>query len=200
VKVEVLDVRAKLAVEAIGLVVERASDDENLSLERPVGFDPQKTFTERNKTHNVQDGVEIQIMKLNPIGEEKPAEERMRGKRKPPDEKSKEKYLEARGWSGNDLRSDDENFRRIILQDADFLGALHFLLQEFGLDLVAHGGRVGIRGLGFLHGGAGGGTDGCRTPLAHGDAAQPESHREWKERCEERAVRKEEGDDGVPWP
>jgi hypothetical protein len=96
-------------------------------------------------------------MKLNPVGEEEPAEERMRGKRKPSEEKSKEKYLEARGWSGNDFRFGDENFCRIILQDADFLGALQFLLQEFGLDPVAHGGRVNIRSLGFLHGGTGSG-------------------------------------------
>jgi hypothetical protein len=155
-KVEVLDVRAHLAAEAAGLVMERAPNDENLPPERPVGFDPQETFTERNKTRNVQDGVGIQIVKLNPIGEEKPAEERMRGERKPLEEKSKEKYPEARGWPGNDFRSGDENFHRIILQDADFLGALQLLLQEFGLDPVAHGGRVGIRGLGFLHGGASG--------------------------------------------
>jgi hypothetical protein len=175
--------------------MERASDDENSPLERLVGFDPQETFTEHNKTRNVQDGVGIQIMKLNPVGKEKPAEERMRGKRKPSEKKSKEEYPEARGWPGNDFRSDDENFHRIILQDANFLGALQLLLQEFGLDLVAHGGRVGIRDLGFLHGGAGGGTGGGRAPLAHGDAAQPEPHREWKESCEARAVRKEEDDD-----
>jgi hypothetical protein len=35
----------------------------------------------------VQDGVGIQIMKLNPIGEEEPVEERMRGKRKPSEDK-----------------------------------------------------------------------------------------------------------------
>jgi hypothetical protein len=52
-KVEVLDVRAHLAVEAAGLVMERACDDENSSPERPMGFDPQETFTERNKTRNV---------------------------------------------------------------------------------------------------------------------------------------------------
>jgi hypothetical protein len=67
-------------------------------------------------------------VKLNPIGKKKPAEERMRGKRKPPEEKCKEEYPEARGWSGNDLRSGDESFRWIILQNADFLGALQFLL------------------------------------------------------------------------
>jgi hypothetical protein len=123
-KVEVFDVRAHLATEVASSVMERASDNENLPPERPMGFDPQETFTERNKTHNVQDGVGIQIVKLNPVGEEKPTEERMRGKRKPPEEKIKEKYPEARRWPGNDLRSGDENFHRIIPQDAVFLGAL----------------------------------------------------------------------------
>jgi hypothetical protein len=135
-------------------------------------------------------------VKLNPIGKEKPAKERMRGKRKPPKEKSKEKYTEARRWPGNDLRSGDENFRRIILQDADLLSALQFLFQEFGLDPVAHGGRVGIRGLGFLYGGASGGTGGGRAPLAQCDAAQLKPHREWKERGEAREARSVEDDDG----
>jgi hypothetical protein len=48
-----------------------------------VGFDPQEAFTKADKTRNVQDGVGIQIVKLNPIGEEEPAEERMRGKENP---------------------------------------------------------------------------------------------------------------------
>jgi hypothetical protein len=64
----------------------------------------------------------------------------MRGKRKPSKEKSKEKYPEACGWSGNDFGSGNENFCWIILQDANFLGALQLLLQEFGLDPVAHAG------------------------------------------------------------
>jgi hypothetical protein len=63
-------------------------------------------------------------VKLNPVGEEKPTEERMRGKRKSLEEKIKEKYPEARRWPGNDLRSGNENFHRIIPQDAIFLGAL----------------------------------------------------------------------------
>jgi hypothetical protein len=67
-------------------------------------------------------------MKLNPVGKEKPAKERMRGEIKPPEEKSKEKYPEARGWSGNDFGSGDENFHQITLQDADFLGTLLLLL------------------------------------------------------------------------
>jgi hypothetical protein len=156
--------------------MERAPDDENLPPKRPVGFDPQETLTERDKTRNVQNGVGIQIVKLNPVGEKKPTEERMRGKRKPPEEKGEEEYPEVCRWPGNDLGSGEENFRRIILQDADLVGALQFLLQELGLDPITHGGRVGVSGLGFLRGGAGGGG----APLAHGVDAQ----REWKERCE----------------
>jgi hypothetical protein len=83
-------------------------------------------------------------MKLNPIGEKKTTEERMRGKRKPPEEKCKEEYPKARGWSGNDLRAGGESLHRIILPNADLLGALHFLLQELGLDPVTYGGRVGV--------------------------------------------------------
>jgi hypothetical protein len=49
-----------------------------------VGFDPQETFTERDKTRNVKNGIGIQIMELNPVSEKKTAEERMRGKRQTP--------------------------------------------------------------------------------------------------------------------
>jgi hypothetical protein len=104
----------------------------------------------------------------------------MRGKRKPSEEKGKEKYLEARGWSGNDFRPSDENFHRVILQDADFLSALQFLLQELGLDLVAHCGRIDIGGLGLLHGGAGDSSGGGGASLAHGGGTQPGSPGEWK--------------------
>jgi hypothetical protein len=55
-----------------------------------VGFDPQEAFTKCDKIRNVQNSIGIQIVKLNPIGKEKPAEERMRGKGKPPEEKRKE--------------------------------------------------------------------------------------------------------------
>jgi hypothetical protein len=44
-QIEVLDVRAHRAAETTGLVVERASDDEDSPPERPVGFDPQKALT-----------------------------------------------------------------------------------------------------------------------------------------------------------
>jgi hypothetical protein len=44
-KIEVLDVLAHLAAEAASLVVLRAPDDENSMPERPMGLDPQETFT-----------------------------------------------------------------------------------------------------------------------------------------------------------
>jgi hypothetical protein len=76
----------------------------------------------------VQNSIGIQIVKLNPIGKEKPAEEGMRGKGKPPEEKRKEEYPEACGWMGDDFRTGGESFRRIVLQNANFLGALQLLL------------------------------------------------------------------------
>jgi hypothetical protein len=79
---------------------------------------------------------------------------------------------------GNDFRPGDENFRRVILQDANFLDTLEFLLQELGLDPVAHSGGVGIGGLGLLYSGGGTGSGGAS--LAHGGSAQPRSHGEWK--------------------
>jgi hypothetical protein len=39
-KVEVLDIRAHLAAKTAGLIMERAPDDGNSPLERPMGFDP----------------------------------------------------------------------------------------------------------------------------------------------------------------
>jgi hypothetical protein len=141
----------------------------------------------------MQNSIGIQIMKLNPVGKEKPAEERMRGKGKPPKEKHKEQYPEACGWTGDDFRTGGESFRWIILQEADFLDALQFLLQELGLDPVIDGRRVGICGLGFLRSGADGGTSGGQTPLAHEDDAQLESHRNGgrdatQERCARRKM------------
>jgi hypothetical protein len=119
----------------------------------------------------VQNSIGIQIVKLNPIGKEKPAEEGMRGKGKPPEEKCKEQYPEACGCTGDDFRASGESFRRIIIQEANFLGALQFLLQELGLDPVADGRCIGICGLGFLCSSADGGTGGGQTPLAHEDDA-----------------------------
>jgi hypothetical protein len=61
-QVEVLGVRPHYAVETAGLVVERASDDEDSPPKRPVGFDPQKSLTSRDEIRNVQDGIGIQIV------------------------------------------------------------------------------------------------------------------------------------------
>jgi hypothetical protein len=44
-KIEVLDIRAHLTAKPAGLIMERAPDDENSLLDRPVGFDPQEAFT-----------------------------------------------------------------------------------------------------------------------------------------------------------
>jgi hypothetical protein len=57
------------------------SDGKNPAPKRPMGLDPQKTLTERDKTHNVQNRIGIQIMKLNPIREEKATKKRVWGKR-----------------------------------------------------------------------------------------------------------------------
>jgi hypothetical protein len=46
-------VRAHLAAEAAGLVAQWVPDGKNPAPKRPVGFDPQDTFTKRDKTRNV---------------------------------------------------------------------------------------------------------------------------------------------------
>jgi hypothetical protein len=93
-------IRVHRAAETTGLIVERASDDEDSPLERPVGFNPQKAFTRRDKTNNVQDGVGIQIVKLNPVGEEDPAEERMWGKENPQRRKARKSTQNPAGGRG----------------------------------------------------------------------------------------------------
>jgi hypothetical protein len=136
-------------------------------------------------------------VKLNPICEKKTTKERMRGKRKPPEEKCKEKYPEARGWSGNDFQAGGESLRRIVLQDVDLLDALQFLILDLGLDPIPNGGRVDVCGFGLLHGGAAGGTGHSQASLAHEGGAQRGSRRNGrKERCVAGAERKEEDDDG----
>jgi hypothetical protein len=123
-KIEVLDIRAHLTAKTAGLIMERAPDDENLPPERPVGFDPQEAFAQCDKTRYVQDSVGIQIVKLNPVSKKESVEEGMRRKRESTEKEGEEKYPEAHGWLGNDFGPGDENFRRVILQDANLLGAL----------------------------------------------------------------------------
>jgi hypothetical protein len=77
----------------------------------------------------------------------------MRGKRKPPKEKCKKDYPEARGWLGYDFRTGGEDLRRIVLQEADLLGARQLLVADLGLDPVPNNGLVSLGGLGFLRDG-----------------------------------------------
>jgi hypothetical protein len=55
--------------------LQRAPDDEDSVPQRPVGLDPQETFTEHDEARNVKDCVGIQIMKLHPVREKEAAEE-----------------------------------------------------------------------------------------------------------------------------
>jgi hypothetical protein len=114
-EIEVVDVLAHLAAEAASLIMLWTPDDKNSTPERPIGLDPQETFTKRDETRNVQNSVGIQIVKLNPIRKKEASKERMLGEREPPEEECEEKYPEARGWSGNDFRTGGENFRWIVL-------------------------------------------------------------------------------------
>jgi hypothetical protein len=52
-QIEVFDVGVHLASETTGLLVERASNNEDSPPERPVGFDPQEAFTQRDKARYV---------------------------------------------------------------------------------------------------------------------------------------------------
>jgi hypothetical protein len=95
----------------------------------------------------VQNSVGIQILKLNPISKKEASKERMRGEREPPEEECEEKYPEAHGWPRNDFQTSGESFHRIVLQDADLLGARQLLISDLGLDPVPNSGRFGIYGL-----------------------------------------------------
>jgi hypothetical protein len=123
-----------------------------------MGLDPQKAFTEGNEARDVQDGVGIQIVKLNPVSKKKTSEERMWGKRKLPGKECEEEYPESWRRPGCYLCTGGNNFRRIILQQANLLGARQLLVTDLGLDLVSNNGLVCIGGLGFLCGGTTGGV------------------------------------------
>jgi hypothetical protein len=166
-----------LNTEAAGLVWQRASNNEDSAPQRPVGFDPQETFTKRDKTRNVKNRIGIQIMELNPVNEKETTEERMWGKRQTPQQESDENYPESKWWPGNDLRTGGERFHQRVLQKAHLLGLGKFLAPGLGLDPTANGGTFGVGGLGFL--GSGSGAGGGRASLAHGLRAQ-QSLREWR--------------------
>jgi hypothetical protein len=85
---EVRDIRAHLIAEAASLELQRTPDDEDSAPQRPVGLDPQETFTEHDEARNVKDCVGIPIMKLNPVSEKEATEERMRGKRQTSQQKT----------------------------------------------------------------------------------------------------------------
>jgi hypothetical protein len=74
-----------------------------LTLERPVGLDTEEALTEHDETCNVENGVGIQIVELNPVSKEETLEERLRGEQKPSEEKSKKDYPEAHRWLGYDF-------------------------------------------------------------------------------------------------
>jgi hypothetical protein len=80
-EVEIWNVRAHLATEAASVVAQWVPDGENPAPKHPMGLDPQKAFTERDKTRNVQNSIGIQIMELNPVREKEPTKKRVRGKR-----------------------------------------------------------------------------------------------------------------------
>jgi hypothetical protein len=62
-------------------------------------------------------------MELNPIRKEKATKKRVRGKQKPSEHEGKKIYPEAWRRPGDDLWTGDEGFHRIILENADLLGA-----------------------------------------------------------------------------
>jgi hypothetical protein len=160
-------------------------------------LDPQEAFAKHDEKRNVQNGVGIQIVTLNPISKKEASKERMQGEREPPKEECKEKYPETRGWLGNYFRTSGESLRQIVLQDADLLGARQLLLLDLGLDPIPNSGRVSVCGLGLLCGGAAGGTGRGRASLTHEGGAHRGSHRNGrKERCVTAAERKEEDDGG----
>jgi hypothetical protein len=173
-EVEVLDVRAHLAAESAGLEWQRALNNENSVPQRPMGFNPQEAFTERDGARNVKDSVGIQIMELNPISKEKTADERIWGKRQTPQQEGDENYPESRRRPGNDLRAGGERLRQRVLQEAHLLGLGQLLVPDLGLDPAANDGAVGIGRLALLGGGAGGGACGGGAPLPHGHGAQQE--------------------------
>jgi hypothetical protein len=94
-EIEVWDIQAHLAAKATSLIAQGMPDGENPAPKHPVGLDPKKTLTERDKTRNVQNLIGIQIMKLNPIREEKATKKRVWGKRQSPEHEGEKNYPEA---------------------------------------------------------------------------------------------------------
>jgi hypothetical protein len=138
-----------------------------------MGLNPQEAFTKHDEACDMENGVGIQVVELNPIHKQKATKERMKGKRESPEEECEENYLEACRWPGNDFWTGDENFHRIVLQETDLLGACRLFVSKLGLDPVPDSGRVSVGGLGLLSGIAGGASCG-QASLAHDGGAQQE--------------------------
>jgi hypothetical protein len=79
-EVEVVDVLAYLAAETTSLVMQGAPDDEDSAPQRPVGLNPQEALTKHDEARDMENGVGIQVVELNPIRKQKAAEKRMKGK------------------------------------------------------------------------------------------------------------------------
>jgi hypothetical protein len=137
-----------------------------------MGLDPQKALTERDETCNMQNRIRIQIMELNPIRKKKAAKKRVRGKRKSSEDGSKKDYPEAWGQPRDDLWTGDEGLHRIILENADLFGVRELLVSDLGLDPIANDRGIGVRGLGPISSGAGGGASHGRASFAHDGDAQ----------------------------
>jgi hypothetical protein len=52
-EVEVFEIRAHLYAETTGLEWQGAPNNKNSAPQRPVGLNPQETFTEHDEAHNV---------------------------------------------------------------------------------------------------------------------------------------------------
>jgi hypothetical protein len=139
-----------------------------------MGFDPQKALAERDETRNMQNRIGIQIMELNPICKEKAAKKRVRRKRESSEDEGKEDYPEAWRRPGDDFWTGDEGLRWIILENANLIGVRQLLVPNLGLDPITDDRGVGVRGLGPLSGGTGGGAGHGRASFAHGGGAQQE--------------------------
>jgi hypothetical protein len=118
----------------------------------------------------MENGVGIQVVELNPICKQKAAKKRMEGKRESPEKECEEKYPKSWRWPGYDLRTGGENFRRVVLQQANLLGARQLPIANLGLDPIPNIGRVSVGSLDLLHGG----TDRSRASLAYNGGAQQE--------------------------
>jgi hypothetical protein len=92
-----------------------APDDKDSVPQHPVRLNPQEALTKREKARDMENGVGIQVVELNPIRKQKVAKKRIKGKRESPEEECEENYPEACRWPGNDFWTGDEDFRQIVL-------------------------------------------------------------------------------------